>query len=205
MAPTLHLVRHAQGLHNISVENEKFPDPSLTEVGIEQCAALRANFTLHDQVAALVASPLSRTIQTCVEAFGTEPLASTPSGKLSKIILVPTLQEVSDSPCDTGSDREHVEKTFGKIADLSRVPEGWNDKLNDTEWEPTLEKLQARAVKARNTLREICNQAGPDAHIVVVSHGAFLHILTDDFFGIDPDRGISSPFKKPPHHLPMMP
>uniref|UniRef100_A0A0B7K7N4 Phosphoglycerate mutase family protein n=1 Tax=Bionectria ochroleuca TaxID=29856 RepID=A0A0B7K7N4_BIOOC len=34
MAPTIHLIRHAQGVHNLSFENESIHDPDLTELGL---------------------------------------------------------------------------------------------------------------------------------------------------------------------------
>ncbi|PNY28675.1 Phosphoglycerate mutase family protein, partial [Tolypocladium capitatum] len=65
MAPTIHLVRHAQGVHNLSVENEALRDPDLTPLGEQQCAALRASFPHHARITRLAASPLRRTLRTC--------------------------------------------------------------------------------------------------------------------------------------------
>ena len=47
MAPTLHLVRHAQGYHNLSKEDELLHDPDVTPLGERQCDELRASFPYH--------------------------------------------------------------------------------------------------------------------------------------------------------------
>lgn len=174
MAPIIHLVRHAQGFHNLCVENEQLPDPDLTDLGKEQCAALHAEFPHHDKITKLIASPMRRTVYTCLYAFGTD--------KLMPVIALPVLQEVSQSPCDTGSPVAKVRAEFEGKVDYSAVEETWTDKGPNSEYEPVLEKLLARGLKARKTLRDIAGQG--DDHIVVTSHGAILHYLTDDWEGI---------------------
>lgn len=181
MAPTVHFVRHAQGYHNLSVENEQIRDPDLTDLGHEQCADLRAAFPHHDRITRLVASPIRRTLYTCLEAFG-EP-------RLLPVTAVDLLQEVSDSPCDVGSDVEKLRAEFGEKVDLSRVREGWNDKKNPESWaEPRVEKLIARAREARRAIRELVDLNG-DEHIVVVTHGAIVHYITDEWSDIPDGRG----------------
>lgn len=178
MAPTVHLVRHAQGYHNLCLENERLPDPDLTPFGHQQCADLRAAFPHHDRVAHLIASPMRRTLYTCIEAFGDGPRAPYP------ITALDTLQELSDMPSDTGSAKEKTAAEFGAKADLSRVREGWNDKFGaDSPFEPTEDKIMARAREARRAIREIASRGGEDDHVVVVTHGAFLHFLTEEFQG----------------------
>ncbi|KAM3518842.1 hypothetical protein NHJ13051_007912 [Beauveria bassiana] len=175
MAPTIHLVRHAQGFHNLSVENETMHDPDLTPLGEQQCLDLRSEFPHHALVAHLVASPMRRTLWTCIRAFGDGPAAPYP------IIALDTLQELSDMPSDTGSPVAALAGEFGSKVDLSRVRDGlWTDKLGDTPFEPTKDKIEARAREARRTLRDLAGLQ-TDKHIVVVSHGAFLHFLTDEY------------------------
>ncbi|KAI9151867.1 putative phosphatase [Paramyrothecium foliicola] len=180
MAPTIHLVRHAQGFHNLSVENESLPDPDLTELGKQQCADLRAAFPHHDKLVRLVASPMRRTLYTGIHSFGTRDESSS----LYPVIALDVLQEVSTSPCDTGSDKPKLQQEFGAKLDLSRVRDDWNEKGSSSPFEPTARKLTARALQSRRALREIAKEAGEDAHIAVVSHGGFLHFLTDDWYGI---------------------
>ncbi|KAK1238331.1 hypothetical protein MKX07_006477 [Trichoderma sp. CBMAI-0711] len=184
MPPTIHLVRHAQGYHNLCPENETLPDPDLTPLGLEQCASLNASFPYHAQLRALVASGMRRTLYTCLHAFAPEDDASNKS-LLLPVIALDTLQEVSDAPSDTGSSIAKLKEEFGDKVDFSRMREGWNDKSEKSYFEPTLEKLATRARDARIALREIANGVGDDdAHVVAVSHGAFLHFLTEEWHGI---------------------
>jgi broad specificity phosphatase PhoE len=178
MAPTIHLVRHAQGFHNLSIENEQLQDPDLTPLGEEQCAALRKEFPYHDKLTKLFASPMRRTVYTCLHAFGTD--------ELKPIVTFPEFQEVSANPCDIGSPVAKVKAEFEGIADYSNVEDSWTDKGPGSEYEPTLEKTTARGLKARKILRD---RVSGDEHIVVVSHGGFLHFLTDDWYGVPEERG----------------
>lgn len=185
MAPTIYLVRHAQGYHNLCVENHQMPDPDLTELGRQQCASLRANFPHHDKVTHLVASPIRRTIYTCLQSFA----PASEAGK--RVTALPLLQEVSTYPCDTGSDPDRLRAEFGDPAkvDLALVTDGWNDKSETGPWFPEMGKVEARARAARRWLRDLARRAGDDAHIVVVTHGGFLHFLTDDWDGHSIEKG----------------
>jgi broad specificity phosphatase PhoE len=180
MAPTIHLVRHAQGHHNLSIENEQMHDPDLTTLGETQCAALRASFPYHDRIAKLVASPMRRTLYTCMNAFATE--------ELYPVAAVDVLQESSASPCDTGTEVRLLREEFDQAVDFTAVGGEWIDKSPSSRFEPVFTKLMARGKDARRELRKIAGGVG-DGHIVVVSHGSFLHFLTDDWFGIPPGGG----------------
>ncbi|KHO01813.1 phosphoglycerate mutase family protein [Metarhizium album ARSEF 1941] len=182
MPPTVHLVRHAEGFHNLSVENESMRDPDLTPLGEQQCADLRSAFPSHARLTALVASPLRRTIKTCDLAFGGHD-------KLYPIVLLDTLQEVSDAPCDTGSSKDALRAEFGDKIDLQRVRGSWTQKGDGSPFEPTMEALMARAKSARRALREIAGDA--DGEVAVVSHGGFLHFLTDDWDGVPIDSATA--------------
>lgn len=175
MAPTIHLVRHAQGYHNLSSEGEKMRDPGLTPLGEQQCADLRGAFPhLHD-VKLLVASPMRRTLETCIRSFGCDDLYP--------IIALDCLQEVSNSPSDTGSAVSALHDEFGNKVDLSHVRDGWTNKRAGSMFQPLLEKLIARAKEARRALREL-TRLDSDIQMVVVLHGAFMHFLTDDWHGL---------------------
>ena len=172
MAPTLHLVRHAQGYHNLSIANHHMHDPLLTSLGEEQCAHLAANFPYHEKVDLVVASPIKRTIYTALLGFG-----DVLQKRGLKVIALPELQETSDMPCDTGSTPEELVKEFaGKPVDLQFVKEGWNCKRG--KWAPTPTAIDKRAWDARLWLK-----ARPEKHIVVVTHGGFVHHFTEDWSG----------------------
>ncbi|KAK2599861.1 hypothetical protein N8I77_011583 [Diaporthe amygdali] len=189
MTITIHLVRHAQGFHNLTVINQQIPDPYLTPTGIEQCAALRASFPHHDRITHLVASPMRRTLQTCEQSFRPAVDAG------SKVIAQPLVQEVSTLPCDTGSEPEVLAAEFGAWADLSIVEKGWNNKAGEgSPWAPRVDALEERARGARVWLRDLGRRwkaegKGDSADIVVTTHGGFLHFLTQDWDGMDLTRG----------------
>ncbi|KAG6361386.1 hypothetical protein INS49_009613 [Diaporthe citri] len=189
MTITVHLVRHAQGFHNLNVPNQQIPDPYLTATGKEQCAALRASFPHHDRLTHLVASPMRRTLQTCEQSFRPAVEAGL------KVVAQPLVQEVSTLPCDTGSEPEVLAAEFGAWADLSGVPKGWNDKTSaGSPWAPRIEALEGRARIARVWLRDLGRKwkaegRGDTADIVVTTHGGFLHFLTQDWDGLDLTKG----------------
>ncbi|KAK3492481.1 histidine phosphatase superfamily [Neurospora hispaniola] len=208
----IHLVRHAQGHHNVSQANHVFADPLLTPLGESQCSALRDSFPYHDKITHLVASPMRRTLYTCLLSFqpAVERLAK--GGKKEGVVVaLPEVQEVSNLPCDVGSAPEKLHQEFDEagLVDLSLVKDGWQDKHSpDSPWKPEMEKVKRRAEKARKWLYELAQQdstssamagAGAESqadggeqqekHIVVVTHGGFLHFLTQDFDGMDLNRG----------------
>ncbi|KAH6618150.1 histidine phosphatase superfamily [Chaetomium sp. MPI-SDFR-AT-0129] len=206
MPTYIHFVRHAQGLHNLTAANHVLPDPDLTPLGREQCAALAASFPHQHLITHLVASPLRRTLYTCLLSF--EPALARLPAETTKVVAVPELQEISPWACDTGSDRGVLEGEFGPTAkaagegqerakqvDLGLVVDGWNEKLSlDSPWAPVMERLEARARTARVWLRELGREfekknPGVDAHVAVVTHGGILHFLTQDYDGMDPQTG----------------
>ncbi|EFQ96778.1 phosphoglycerate mutase [Nannizzia gypsea CBS 118893] len=186
MPPVLHCVRHAQGFHNLCIENHVLQDPLLTPFGEEQCRTLRANFPYHADVELIVASPLRRTIYTALHSF-----ANIIQEKQLTIIALPEIQETSDVPCDTGSDLSDLKKEVeekGLPVDLSLVPEDWNDKTTE-KWSANAKSVTARARQARQWLK-----ARPEKHIAVVSHGGVLHYFSEDW----QDSTLYQVTKKPP-------
>ncbi|KAG0651549.1 Phosphoglycerate mutase [Hyphodiscus hymeniophilus] len=177
---TIHCVRHAQGYHNLNEANHQIHDPDLTTLGEQQCATLSQTFPYHSKVTHLVASPLRRTLYTCLLSFPAEVQAGL------KVAALPELQETSDLPCDTGSEPSVLAAEFasGKFAgsvDLELVKEGWNNKQG--RWSPAGSAIEARARDARIWLRNLAQSTGGDADIAVVTHGGYLHYFTEDWEG----------------------
>ncbi len=156
-------------------------DPALTPLGESQCAALAKAFPYHSEVTHLMASPLRRTLYTCLLSFPTEVAAGLP------ILAVPEVQELSDLPCDTGSEPADLAREFTNgTVDLTLVHPGWNSKTG--KWSPRSSALEARAKEARVFLRDFAQEwsrsnGGKDVQIVVVTHGGFLHYFTEDWEG----------------------
>lgn len=59
--------------------------------------------------------------------------------------------------------------------------------MNTGRWEPTASAIEARAREARVLLRKLgedgVKEKGEDQHIVVVTHGGYLHYFTEDWDG----------------------
>ena len=89
------------------------------------------------------------------------------------VIALPEIQETSDLPCDTGSDIEILKEEFkDKPVDLSLVRKGWDSKQG--RWAATTMAIEARAREARIWLR-----GREEEEVVVVTHGGFVHFLTE--------------------------
>jgi broad specificity phosphatase PhoE len=187
MSPIIHCVRHAQGFHNLGGGNYNLPDPSLTPLGEQQCESLRAaSFPDQTNISLIVASPLCRTLHTASLVFA-ETLASN-ENNAGKILAVPDAQEISDDLCDTGSDPDVLHKiAIGKAwpVDLSLVQDGWNDKSLESRYSPRDKAIRARALSVRlllrQKIRELMDIGIDSPEVVLVTHGGFLHYLTDDW------------------------
>lgn len=68
MTPRLHIVRHAEAIHNIAHE-KTLPDPELAAEGIQQARTLRQTFPYKQDVGLIITSRLRRAIQTTLEGF----------------------------------------------------------------------------------------------------------------------------------------
>lgn len=135
---------------------------------------------------------MRRTIYTCLYAFSSPRDESSTTLPAHPLLAIPQLQEVSKLPCDIGTDPEALAAEFSRgpwreQVDLHLVRRGWNDKSDATAFTPTAAKLARRAAEARVQLRKIGRDfvaaTGRDAHIVVVTHGGFLHYFSGDWQG----------------------
>ena len=90
-----------------------------------------------------------------------------------KVIALPEIQETSDLPCDTGNDVAILLEEFAdKPVDLGLVMKDWNSKAG--KWAATSTAIEKRAREARVWLR-----GRKEENIAVVTHGGFLHFLTE--------------------------
>ncbi|PYI00268.1 phosphoglycerate mutase family protein-like protein, partial [Aspergillus sclerotiicarbonarius CBS 121057] len=164
-------------------------DPLLTTHGKEQCHALREALPFHASVSLIMASPLKRAIQTAATVF-----APTLASRQLPFMLIPLAQEVSQLQCYLGDDvattkagapdliTDAAEGYDPVNLDVSLVQEDWNSKQGI--YAATLPAVRRRAAALRNWLWK-----RPEEHIAVVSHGGFLHYLTEDWTGYDKARG----------------
>jgi len=124
MAPRIiTLVRHGQAYHNLGWKYY-LHDPYLTPLGEAQCHELSKEFPSEPPVDLLVSSPLKRTIQTTLLGFKKQIESGV------KVELLAELQETAGVPCDTGSNRDDLEKEeLFKGLDFSGLPDDWNSKV----------------------------------------------------------------------------
>lgn len=186
MSPVIHFVRHAQGFHNLGAGYTHISDPDLTPLGEQQCSSLR-EISLAEQpkISLVVASPLSRTLNTAFLAF--QPALS--NGRCPpRILAIPSAQETSNLHCDIGREPSVLESHCiqrGWPVDLSLVEEGWTKKTAQSKYSPACSAIRSRAKETRcflrRKLRELVEAGVEDPEIVLVSHGQFLHYLTDDW------------------------
>lgn len=175
MSPLIHIVRHAQGYHNLGGGQWDIPDPALTETGERECAQLAGQIEhISRRVTHLVSSPSLRTIRTCALTFATVIEA----GK--QIILHPDLQEVAADACNIPATRQAIQETHGNLVDTTLLAPGFRFRGAGSRLLDDFEAVVKRAREARQWLRALARSHGESASIVVVTHGDFIRLLTMD-------------------------
>ncbi|XP_010520821.1 PREDICTED: phosphoglycerate mutase-like protein [Tarenaya hassleriana] len=200
----IHLVRHAQGIHNVAGEkdhsaysSEEYFDAQVTALGWQQVDALRKHVKsngLSKRVDLVIVSPLLRTMQTAVGAFGGEeytngvnapPLMVANVGNsdrpsVSSLNCPPFLavelcrETMGDHPCDRRRSVTEYQALFPSI-DFSLI-ESDEDVLWKPEPRESPEEVAARGVQFINWL-----WTRKEKEIAVVSHSGFLHGLLSSF------------------------
>ncbi|CZT49027.1 uncharacterized protein RSE6_09808 [Rhynchosporium secalis] len=182
MAPLLYLVRY--DAHHIR-------DATLTEVGKEQCARFQRTFPLRNVIDLVHSSPLRRAIQNTILSFGPAlARAEVP------LLLVPNAQEVSSKTYHVGLASEDLQMKVAELFEGQQLPfdikkidyrlvsDNWNSKVGF--WAPQREEVEKRAAALHSWLYTL-----PEMHVLLVTHGTFLHYLTEDWTGDDPKRGTA--------------
>ncbi|CAN1827426.1 Phosphoglycerate mutase-like protein 1 [Linum perenne] len=204
---TIHLVRHAQGVHNVEGDKNykaymsaQYFDAELTPLGWEQVDNLRTHVHasgLLDRIELVITSPLMRTLQTAVGVFGggsyTDRVDGLPlmvanagnsgraaiSSSNSPPIIAAELcrEHFGVHPCDQRRSVSDYQFLFPAI-DFSLI-----ETDEDTVWKPdvreTTEELAARGLKFLNWL-----WTRSEKEMAIVTHSGFLfHTL--NAFGND--------------------
>ncbi|KAN0065305.1 hypothetical protein ACQY0O_001140 [Thecaphora frezii] len=171
MAPTssIYLTRHSQAEHNVA-DDYSIPDAPLTPLGKQQSGRLPAlTPDLQAKAQLIISSGLKRTLQSTM--IGYAP-AIERLGGLSKVVVLPQLQECNDFPCDTGSAREELEADPELAGfDFSNLTPDWTSKQGFYAADEA--SLTARAQWIRQYLR-----SRPEQEIVVMAHGDILRRIT---------------------------
>lgn len=204
---TIHLVRHAQGIHNVEGDKNykaymspEYFDAHLTPLGWQQVHNLRKHVHasgLSKRIELVITSPLIRTLQTAVGVFGGEgytdrmdvlPLMVANAGNsglaaISSLNCPPIIaselcrEHLGVHPCDRRRNISEYQFLFPAI-DFSLI-----ESDEDTMWmanvRETNEELAARGLKFMNWL-----WTRKEKEIAVVTHSGFLfHTL--NAFGND--------------------
>ncbi|KAH0469800.1 hypothetical protein IEQ34_001358 [Dendrobium chrysotoxum] len=200
----LHLVRHAQGIHN--VEGEKNPnaylspelfDAHLTPLGWDQADNLRRHVIacgLSKKIDLVITSPLLRTMQTAVGVFGGEAFVDGVKGKplmvenagnsgrraISSLDGLPFIaveacrEHLGVHPCDRRRTIREYQTLFPAV-DFSLI-----ESNEDTLWEPNVrepnEEVAIRGMKFINWLL-----TRRETEIAVVTHSGFLFHTLNKF------------------------
>ena len=186
MASQIHLIRHAESVHNVTKDFSTL-DPPLTELGIEQAGQLVQKFTRFSSIGVIITSPLKRAVQTTLAGFPhvldkRNFLPGSNTGGVdggAKLIVDPDLQERSELPCDTGSERAVLETAFPGV-DFRVLGNNWQAKEGTYSADDAA--VEARAKKVRERLAEVAEELKNEQKkdIVVVTHGVFMKFLSGD-------------------------
>ncbi|KAG6363875.1 hypothetical protein INS49_008978 [Diaporthe citri] len=156
MAPVITLVRHAQGFHNLYRQqyrdDQTLIDPTLTELGKNQCLDVRNQFPHHAKIAAMP-EVTANAAEGCNRGHAPEEIIAWAKETFGSDVL------------DEESFRWLVPYWYKKSEGL---------------YEHNEEKLRMRASVARQIIQKEASSAGDDSHIVVVSHWEFLPYLVGD-------------------------
>ncbi|KAJ5471448.1 hypothetical protein N7530_008805 [Penicillium desertorum] len=187
MPGRIHLVRHAEGLHNLR-NDHTILDAPLCQRGFDFAEDLGRRFVREhsNSVGAITSSPLRRTIQTSLTAFKrildtTQYLENSGSGVNNGVMLSldANLQEITDLPCNSGSPKDRLVTEFPKLSpEIHKLDLNWHIKTGNRSPLPqSLPQRKARILeKLQETLTNIQNRPG-DNDIIVVTHQGVIALL----------------------------
>lgn len=159
---TITLLRHGHAWNNM-VSGFPCRDPILTERGRRQAAAVQ----LSQPPDLIVVSPLTRTLETAIIAFG--PLIRGAGGPNASVPVQvwPSLRECGDRPFNHCRTRSQLERRYPYLDFSECSRSGVYDNSSER-------RGHRRARRMRRRLMELSRTYG---HIVVVSHQGFIHRL----------------------------
>ncbi|KAF5731891.1 phosphoglycerate mutase-like protein 1 isoform X1 [Tripterygium wilfordii] len=199
---TLHLVRHAQGIHNVDGEKNykaylspEYFDAQITPLGWQQVDNLRKHVHacgLSKRIDLVIASPLLRTLQTAVGVFGGEgyvdemdiiPLmaanaANSGRNAISSLNCPPFIavelcrEHLGVHPCDRRRNVSEYQFLFPAI-DFSLI-----ESDEDILWKPNVRETKAElAARGLNFMNWLWTRK--EKEIAIVTHSGFLcHTLS---------------------------
>ncbi|XP_039139132.1 phosphoglycerate mutase-like protein 1 isoform X2 [Dioscorea cayenensis subsp. rotundata] len=217
---TLHLVRHAQGIHNVAGEKDhkaysspKFFDAHITPLGWSQVDNLREHVNecgLAKRIELVITSPLLRTMQTAVGVFGGESYLDGMDVHVHPLMIEnvgnSNRSAISSLNCPPFIAVETCRERLGvnpcdKRRNTSEykllfpaidfsLMENEEDILWDADKRESNEALATRGLKFINWL-----WTRPEKEIAIVTHSAFLE-CTLQMFGNDCHPSIKNEINK---------
>jgi broad specificity phosphatase PhoE len=188
MAIQVHLVRHAEAVHNL-YNDKTISDPRLTALGHQEAKKLGENFPRKDQVGIILTSPLKRAIETALDAFSPILDKSSPRPIYiegiehgAQFIIYPEVQPVANLPSDIGSDQECLNMDFPGL-DFSTLNKCWPKR--EGEYKDNDAEIAARGQRVRDHLAKLVESLGGKkrSDIVLVTHGVVRDFVGEDHGG----------------------
>ncbi|XP_010475852.1 PREDICTED: phosphoglycerate mutase-like protein 1 isoform X1 [Camelina sativa] len=181
----LHLVRHAQGIHNVELEehrekpeSEKLFDAHLSPKGLQQVSERRKKIHesgLLNTIELVITSPLRRAMETSIGIFRGQEVEDvnisddfTKANNLPPILALETCRErMGLYPCDRRASISTRRTCFPDI-DFTMIESDEDAQWQDKEREK-LEDVANRGLRFYTWLLD-----RPEKEIAIVSHGIFL-------------------------------
>jgi len=176
MSKILHLVRHGHSLHNelfhkIGVQAFRIPltiDSPLTNEGHLQSIELGQSWQNKKEIELVLVSPLTRTLETCMNIFGDTEIP---------IISQEFLREypIGEDTCNKRSSLTSLTNRFPKIEFQLDVDQ---DTLWTEDYRENMIELEQRLDKMITYL-----QKRPEKNIAIVGHSSFFGQFKDNHIG----------------------
>jgi broad specificity phosphatase PhoE len=176
MSKILHLVRHGHSLHNelfhkIGVQAFRIPatiDSPLTNEGHLQSIELGQSWQKKKEIELVLVSPLTRTLETCMNIFGDTEIP---------IISQEFLREypIGEDTCNKRSSLTLLKNRFPKIEFQLDVD---HDTLWKEDYRENMIELEQRLEKMITYL-----QSRPEKNIAIVGHSSFFGQFKDNHIG----------------------
>ena len=155
----IYIIRHGQSLHNID-HSYSHRDPPLTSAGEEATKEI----VIPAVPDLIVVSPMTRTIQTAMNAF---PSILGADRFQPEVQIWPDLREAHDANCNKGVSRAEITARFSQF-NFAECPEEWNYPTH------TIENATARAELVRRRLKEASKVY---RNIALITHRGFIAFL----------------------------
>ena len=176
MSKSLHLIRHGHSLHNelfhkIGVQAFRIPatiDSPLTQEGHLQSIELGHSWVLKKDIELVLVSPLTRTLETCMNIFGDTDIP---------MISHEFLREypIGEDTCNKRSSLSLLKNKYPKI-DFHLDSD--QDIFWRQEYRETMEELEGRLQIMINHLKD-----RKEKNIAIVGHSSFFGQFKDNHIG----------------------